>query len=117
MSCVFICLDKWTNLSKFRNVRCIFSSMENSGVGENLMVSSCDSLASMYSLCKHDDTEEYAILVDVSKGAVIRRVLKWSGLKPVSFFLCTQDWNGYYFISMCRFRLSTLFLEIFCCVG
>lgn len=52
--------------------------MENSEISENLMVSSG------FSMCKNSENENYVVLVDVSKAAVVRRMLKWSGLKLVS---------------------------------
>lgn len=60
--------------------------MEKLGVGESLiMVSSCDSLASACNMCKTDESgEEYVAVLDVSKAAVVQRMIKWSGLKPVS---------------------------------
>lgn len=65
-----------------------FGTMENSGVGENLMLPSLDSLASVFTMCRNDENEGYVVLLDVSKAAVVQRMLKWSGLKPVSF-ICT----------------------------
>lgn len=79
------CICSYCFLSVANHLK--FTAMENSVVGENLMGSSGDSFGALCTMYRNDESEEYSyvVLLDVSKAAVVQRMLKWSGLKPVSF--------------------------------
>lgn len=79
------CIRSYCFLSVANHLK--FRAMENSVVGENLMASSEDSFGALCTMYRNDESEDYSyvVLLDVSKAAVVQRMLKWSGQKPVSF--------------------------------
>lgn len=70
-------------------------AMENTGSSENL-IASRDSLASVDFVCKKKEKDEYVVYLDVSKAAVVQRMMKWEGLKPVSFVFGTKSYCNYF---------------------